>query len=114
MVDLYRSAPATLTLLEDGPDMKEGWFPLSFAQRMFWFLDQLEADTPAYNQTRVLKITGELNVLALREAFQSLLRHHDVLRTGFFSSLEGELFQCVLEDVDIDLTVRDLSRLPAS
>jgi NRPS condensation-like uncharacterized protein len=32
----------------------------------------------------------------------------------FFSSLEGELFQCVLEDVDIDLTVRDLSRLPAS
>jgi amino acid adenylation domain-containing protein len=94
--------------------MNEGWFPLSFAQRMFWFLDQFEAHTPVYNLPRALKITGELNVLALREAFQSLLRRHDVLRTGFFSSLEGELFQRVVEDVDIDLPIRDLSRLPAS
>jgi amino acid adenylation domain-containing protein len=94
--------------------MKEGWLPLSFAQRRFWFLDQFEPDTPAYNLPRVLKITGELNMPALREAFRTLLRRHDVLRTGFLSSREGELFQCVLEDVDIDLTIRDLSSLPKS
>ena len=93
--------------------MNEEWFPLSFMQRMFWFLDQFEPNTPAYNLQRVLKITGELDIAALREAFRTLLRRHHVLRTSFFS-LESELFQCVLDDVDIDLTIRDLSSLHAS
>jgi amino acid adenylation domain-containing protein len=93
--------------------MKEEWFPLSFAQRMFWFLDQFAPDTPAYNLPRALKIKGELDTLALREAFRTLLRRHEVLRTGF-AVLEGELFQFVLEDVDIDLAVRDLSSLAES
>jgi amino acid adenylation domain-containing protein len=94
--------------------MKEGSFPLSFAQRMFWFLDQFEPETPAYNLARVLKVTGELNVPALRDAFRILPRRHDILRSGFFSSPDGELSQRVLEDVDIDLTARDLSNLSAS
>jgi amino acid adenylation domain-containing protein len=93
--------------------MQEQWFPLSVAQRMFWFLEQIETDTPAYNLPRALKITGELDISALREAFRTLLRRHEILRTGFAVS-EGELFQCVLEDVDIDLTIRDLSSLPTS
>jgi amino acid adenylation domain-containing protein len=94
--------------------MNEGWFPLSFMQRIFWFLDQFEPNTPAHNLPRALKITGELDISALREAFRTLLRRHDVLRTGFFSSLEGKLFQCVLDDVDIDLTIHDLSSLHES
>src|SRR5216684_4576688 len=95
------------------PEMQERWFPISVAQRMFWFLEQFETDTPAYNLPRALKITGELDISALREAFRTLLRRHEILRTGFAVS-EGELFQCVLEDVDIDLTIRDLSSLPTS
>ena len=95
-------------------EMQEQGFPLSFAQRAFWFLDQLQPDTPVCNLLRALKITGELDIPALREAFRTLLRRHDVLRTGFVSSLEGELFQWVLEDLDIDLTIRDLSTLATS
>src|ERR1700720_3133271 len=93
--------------------MNERLFPPSFAQRMFWFLDQFEPDTPAYNLPRALKIKGELHIPSLREAFRALLRRHNVLRTGFVA-LEGELFQGVVEDVDIDLTMRDLSSLPTS
>ena len=93
--------------------MKEGLFPLSSAQRMFWFLDQFEPNTPAYNLPRALNIKGELNVEGLREAFRVLLRRHDALRTRFVD-LEGELFQEVVPDIDIDLTVRDLSGLHAS
>ena len=109
---LYPSTRGVKTL-GDRPEMNEGWFPLSFMQRIFWFLDQFEPNTPAYNLPRALKITGELDISALREAFRALLRRHDVLRTGFFSSLEGEPFQCVLDDVDISLTIRDISSLRA-
>ena len=38
---------------------------------------------------------------------------HDVLRTRFVD-LEGELFQEVVEDIDIDFTLRDLSGLPVA
>ena len=88
-------------------------FPLSFPQRMFWLLDQLEPDLPAYNLPRALKIDGALDVDALRGAFRALLRRHDVLRTSFVAE-DGELFQHVHEHVDIDFLVRDLSHLPAS
>jgi hypothetical protein len=90
--------------------MKKGLSPLSSAQRMFWFLDRFEPASPAYNVPRALKIEGELNISALREAFRALLHRHDVLRTRFVD-LEGELFQEVVEDIDIDFTLRDLSGL---
>src|SRR5215475_13758127 len=93
--------------------MKEGLSPLSSAQRMFWFLDRLEPVSPAYNLPRALKIEGALNLGALREAFRALLHRHDVLRTRFVD-LEGELFHEVVEDINIDFTLRDLSGLPVA
>src|SRR5215510_14208663 len=80
---------------------------------MFWFLDRFEPASPAYNLPRALKIEGELDVWALREAFRALLRRHDVLRTRFVD-LDGELFQEVVENIDIDFTLRDLSDLPVA
>ena len=91
--------------------MNDSLFPLSFAQRMFWFLDRIEPDTPAYNLPRALKIEGQLDREALRQAFQALLRRHEVLRTVFVD-LNGELLQRVLEHVEIEFTVLDHSGLP--
>src|SRR6516164_3810442 len=93
--------------------MNDRLFPLSFPQRMFWFLDKLEPDTPAYNLSRAFEIKGHLDIDALQEAFRVLLRRHDILRTCFFES-DGELCQCVRDDVAIDLVRHDLSSLPAS
>src|SRR5215813_5631295 len=114
MVNFSSECIATRTAGGDPPEMKEQPFPLSFAQRMFWFLDQFQPNTPAYNLPRVLKITGELDISALHQSFRTLLRRHDVLRTRFIASPKGELFQCVVDYVDIDLTIRDLSNLPTS
>jgi amino acid adenylation domain-containing protein len=80
---------------------------------MFWLLDQLEPEIPAYNLARALRIEGALNVEAVRGVFRALLRRHDVLRTSFFAR-NGELFQCVHENIEFDLPVQDLSSLPAS
>jgi NRPS condensation-like uncharacterized protein len=93
--------------------MTDRLFPLSFPQRMFWFLDKLEPDTPAHNLPRAFRIEGQLDIDALHEAFRVVLRRHDVLRTCFAES-DGELYQCVRDDVTIDLDPHDLSPLPAS
>jgi amino acid adenylation domain-containing protein len=88
-------------------------FPLSFAQRMFWFLEQLEPETPAYNLPRLFKIKGKLNIEALRDAFRTLLCRHNVLRTVFVAQ-DGELFQRVLNNVEIDFAVQDFTSLTSS
>jgi hypothetical protein len=93
--------------------MNDRLFPLSYPQRMFWFLDKLEPDTPAYNLPRAFRLEGQLDIDALREAFHVLLRRHDVLRTCF-AELDGELYQCIRDDVAIDFVQHDLSRLSAS
>src|SRR6266478_2765384 len=88
--------------------MNDHLFPLSYPQRMFWFLDKLEPDTPAYNLPRAFRLEGQLDIDALREAFHVLLRRHDVLRTCF-AELDGELYQCIRDDVAIDFVQHDLS-----
>ena len=88
-------------------------FPLSFPQWMFWLLDQLEPDIPAYNLCRALKIEGPLDLEALRGVFRALLRRHEVLRTSFIAQ-DGDLFQRVHEHIEFSLPVRDLSGLPAA
>ncbi len=93
--------------------MNDCLFPLSFSQRMFWFLDKLEPDAPVYNLPRAFRLEGQLDTDALQEAFRVVLRRHDVLRTCFVES-DGELYQRVRNDVSFDLVSHDLSSLPPS
>ncbi len=61
-------------------------FPLSFAQQRLWFLDRLEPGSPLYNICSPVRIRGELNVEALRRAFELIVRKHEVLRTTFVNA----------------------------
>jgi hypothetical protein len=45
--------------------MNDRLFPLSYPQRMFWFLENLEPDTPAYNLPRAFRMEGRLDIDAL-------------------------------------------------
>ena len=81
-------------------------FPLSFAQQRLWFLDQLEPGSPLYNICSPVRITGELNVEALRRAFELIVNKHEVLRTTFFK--EGaEARQKVHSDFKLDFEIID-------
>jgi amino acid adenylation domain-containing protein len=85
--------------------------PASSAQRMLWLFEQAEPDQPAYNLPRALLIKGKLNIDALRDSFRTLVRRHDVLRMGFVEQ-DGEILQTEVENVTIDLPIRDLMHLP--
>ncbi|MGB8347038.1 MAG: condensation domain-containing protein, partial [Ktedonobacteraceae bacterium] len=65
---------------------------LSFAQQRLWFLQQLEPDNAAYNEVVAVRLRGQLDLAALRQAITALARRHDVLRCAF-PIIDGQVIQ---------------------
>ena len=57
--------------------------PLSFAQQRLWFLTQLEPNSFLYNIPGAVRLKGKLNVEALQQSFNEIVRRHEALRTNF-------------------------------
>ncbi len=55
--------------------------PLSFAQERIHLLQQLEPESPAYHKSLIRRLKGPLNIAALEQTLQEILRRHEVLRT---------------------------------
>lgn len=86
-------------------------FPLSFAQARLWFLEQLEPGNPFYNQSAAVHLLGRLNLAALEQSFNEILRRHEVLRTTF-TVVEGQPVQVIAPTLPLTLPVVDLQKLP--
>jgi amino acid adenylation domain-containing protein/non-ribosomal peptide synthase protein (TIGR01720 family) len=57
--------------------------PLSFAQQRLWFLDQFEQDSALYNLPEIYRVSGALNLQALRHGLDAVVARHETLRTSF-------------------------------
>ncbi|MEM9491645.1 MAG: condensation domain-containing protein, partial [Myxococcota bacterium] len=103
------SAPRAAALPPLTPAERGDAIPLSFAQRRLWLLDQLEpASRAAYAIPLAARITGALDVSALRAALRAITRRHEVLRTTI-AMRDGEPVQVIDDRVRIDLDEIDLS-----
>ncbi|HET7209896.1 MAG TPA: condensation domain-containing protein, partial [Terriglobales bacterium] len=91
--------------------MSEAVFPTSFAQQRLCFLDQLEPGTAAYNLPRAFRITGDLDVQAMKYALETVVRRHESLRTVFDNG-DGQDKQIVLPEVSVQLPIVDLQGIP--
>ncbi|SDF37168.1 non-ribosomal peptide synthetase, partial [Myxococcus virescens] len=80
-----------LVPLERGPSAAEG-LAASFAQQRLWFLEQLHPGQAAYNLPAALRLTGPLDVEALRRTFLEVVRRHEAVRTTFVTR-EGQPVQ---------------------
>lgn len=84
---------------------------LSFAQQRLWFLAQLEAHSPLYNIPGTFHVQGQLNIGALEQSLNEVLRRHEVLRTAF-KTVEGRPVPVISSVTSLFLPVIDLSELP--
>ena len=74
--------------------------PLSYGQRSLWFLHQLAPASAAYNIAQAVQIHSEVDISALKKAFQRLVERHASLRTTFKSD-RGEPIQQIGEDIEV-------------
>ncbi|MFP5265687.1 MAG: amino acid adenylation domain-containing protein [Blastocatellia bacterium] len=87
---------------------REGELPLSFSQQRIWFFEQLTPGNPSYIILTAARMTGRLDVAALEQSFNRLIRRHESLRTVFLSR-GGQPFQHILPAARVRIPVVDLT-----
>jgi amino acid adenylation domain-containing protein len=84
--------------------------PLSFMQQRLWFLEQYEPGGYAYNMPGAVRLSGTLDVAALRRSLDEVVRRHETLRTRF-ALAGGEPVQVIAPALQLALPVSDLGGL---
>ena len=84
--------------------------PLSAAQQRLWFLEELSPGSTEYNTGIGLRMSGELDIGALRAALDDLANRHESLRTTF-DTVDGRGVQVVAAEGDIPLRIVDMSAI---
>ncbi|MCC5666134.1 amino acid adenylation domain-containing protein [Nostoc sp. CHAB 5784] len=84
--------------------------PLSFSQQRLWFIDQLYHGSSFYNIPTAFHIKGQLNVTAIEQSLNEILKRHEVWRTNF-TLVNGEPVQNIIPELTWDLPMIDLEHL---
>ena len=92
------------------PLLKRTGFPLSFAQQRLWFIDQLQPENNFYNIPAAVRLSGPLDVVAMRRVLGEIVRRHQSLRTRF-EVVEGEALQVIDQTYEAKLPLIDLCAL---
>jgi amino acid adenylation domain-containing protein len=108
VASLLHPAPDQAPLPPIRPVPRDTDLPLSFAQQRLWFLDQLEPGNPAFGVPITVRLTGPLNVPALSQSLNEIVRRHESLRTSF-PSPNGQPIQNVASNVTFPVPMTDLT-----
>jgi acyl carrier protein len=68
--------------------------PASFAQQRLWFLNHLEGRSATYSVPLAVRLSGALDLDALRQALNDVVERHESLRT-VFAEVDGAAVQQV-------------------
>src|SRR5271169_3112382 len=82
--------------------------PLSYNQQGIWFLYQLAPESMVYNVNFAARIRSDVDIPALRRAFQALVDRHPALRTTF-SLRSGKPAQRVHQQLPVHFVETDAS-----
>lgn len=85
--------------------------PLSYAQQRLWVLQQLDPQSPAYNISVRVRLSGRLNLATLGRAVDEVVRRHEILRTTF-DVIDDYPAQIIAPPPTQSLSVEDLTHLP--
>ncbi|WP_148562370.1 amino acid adenylation domain-containing protein [Spirosoma radiotolerans] len=83
---------------------KKPCYELSHAQHRLWILHQMEANQTAYNVPAVFQLTGNLDIDAFNQAYETVTNRHESLRTSF-CTVDGEPKQYIHQPDEVALRV---------
>ena len=86
---------------------------LSFAQYRLWFLDKFESVNNFYNMPMAVRLSGRLDVAAMRRTLNDIVARHEILRTTF-AEVDGVAAQIIAPALDLALPLTDLGAVPAT
>jgi hypothetical protein len=92
------------------PSQRPAHIPLSFAQQRLWFLHQLQPDSAVYNLPMAVQVEGFLEVAALSQSLNELLRRHEALRTRFVIT-DGQPAQVIAAPMPLNLEQLNLEHI---
>jgi amino acid adenylation domain-containing protein len=87
---------------------KKEYYPLSFAQKRMYIVQQLEIGEVNYNISIALSLEGEIDILHFKRVFEKLIRRHESLRTSFLV-LGDTPVQKVHDQVEFKIEYDDLT-----
>ncbi len=93
---------------------RTGTLPLSYGQQRLWFLWQLDPSSTAFHVQHAIRLTGELNLHALRVSLNDLIERHEALRTNYGIGGTGIVEQTILPSLQLPLPEIDLTAIPQS
>ncbi len=79
-------------------------YPLSTAQKRLYLVQQMAAESTAYNMPQVMELATALEKEELETAFRKLVHRHETLRTSFHLA-DGEPVQVIHPPDTIDLNI---------
>jgi amino acid adenylation domain-containing protein/non-ribosomal peptide synthase protein (TIGR01720 family) len=113
LAELLAQQPAAESARPITPVLRDQLLPLSSDQQRLWFLDELSSGSTEYHTGVGLRLSGELNFVALRSALDALSARHESLRTTF-SAIDGHAVQVISPHMEIPLRVVDLGSASGS
>ncbi|MUG96484.1 amino acid adenylation domain-containing protein [Scytonema sp. UIC 10036] len=84
--------------------------PLSFSQQRLWFIDQLYHGSSFYNIPIAFHIQGNLDIAALEQSLNEILKRHEVWRTNF-RLVNGEPIQEIFPHSTWNVSIINLEHL---
>uniref|UniRef100_UPI000A99889A condensation domain-containing protein n=1 Tax=Nocardia sienata TaxID=248552 RepID=UPI000A99889A len=85
--------------LEVGPRPER--LPLSLAQQRMWLINQFDPSSAAYNIPLAIRLSGALDVAAMRAAVSDVLERHESLRTRYPADADGLPYQEILPVAEV-------------
>jgi amino acid adenylation domain-containing protein len=92
------------------PISRDQQLPLSFAQQRMWVLNQLEPGNSFYNVPVAVRLTGSLNLSALKQSLKAIIQRHEAFRTSF-STIEEQPVQLIGPELTLDWPLINLEGL---
>jgi hypothetical protein len=82
-------------------------------QKRMWLHCALSGSSEMYNDTFSLRYSGPLNISAVENAINEIMKRHEAWRTSF-EMRDDKVLQMVAPEIKVSLPVSDLRSLPAS